>query len=148
MSSFFATARSKGYQPMTTFRIHSFRRLARFATAAALAFAIFTGFGFNAPAHAATKQDWLKAVARTVAKKQTYPRSALMREIEGAAKIRITVDRSGRITAFEIVQKTGESILDKELERLVKRIDPLPAPPSAAGDGDLTLTIPVVWTLR
>ncbi len=133
---------------MTTLRPALFRHLGRATLGVALALAVLAGSAVGAPADAATRQDWLKAVARTVAKKQTYPRSALMREIEGAAKIRITVDRSGRITAFEIVQKTGEAILDKELERLVKRIDPLPAPPAGTIQKDLTITIPVVWTLR
>ncbi len=133
---------------MTDSRSFLYRHLARHAATALLAVVMLATSGIHAPARASTKQDWLKAVARTVAKKQTYPRSALMREIEGAAKIRITVDHSGRITAFEIVQKTGEAILDKELERLVKRLDPLPAPPAGVVAKDLTLTIPVVWTLR
>ena len=100
------------------------------------------------PARAADKSAWLKAVAATIAKKQTYPRSALAREIEGTAKVKIVVDRSGRIASYEIIQPTGEEVLDRELERLIARIDPLPAPPAGASDGDLTLVVPIVWSLR
>ena len=50
------------------------------------AFALTFAFGvITAPAQA-DMASWKKAVAKKVAKKQKYPRSALAREIEGRAK--------------------------------------------------------------
>ena len=100
------------------------------------------------PAHAADKSAWLKAVARTIAKKQIYPRSALAREIEGTAKVRITVGRDGHITTYDVIQPTGAAVLDRALERLMTRIDPLPAPPAGLAEKELTLVVPIVWSLH
>ncbi len=99
-------------------------------------------------AHAADKSAWLKAVARTIAKKQIYPRSALAREIEGTAKVRITVGRDGHIATYDVIQPTGEAVLDRALERLMTRIDPLPAPPAGLAEKELTLVVPIVWSLH
>ncbi len=83
------------------------------------------------PATAADMKGWKRKIAMVIAKKQVYPRSALMREIEGSAKVKVTVDASGKIVNYEIVQPTGQSVLDREIPRLIKRIDPLPKPPNA-----------------
>lgn len=100
------------------------------------------------PAAAADIDNWQKEVVRAVASKQVYPRSALRREIEGRAKVAVTVDRNGKIVDFEIVQDTGEAVLDREVPRLMERIDPLPAPPAAAGENDLSFVLPLAWVLR
>ncbi len=102
----------------------------------------------NTSAHAADKSAWLKEVAKTIAKKQIYPRSALAREIEGAAKVRITVGRDGHIATYDVIQPTGEAVLDRALERLMTRIDPLPAPPAGLAEKELTLVVPIVWSLH
>ena len=101
-----------------------------------------------APAAAADLKGWKRKIAMVIAKKQVYPRSALMREIEGSAKVKVTVDASGKIVNYEIVQPTGQSVLDREIPRLIKRIDPLPKPPAGATADELTFIIPLAWRLQ
>lgn len=101
-----------------------------------------------APVFAAGKADWQKQIMTTVAKKQVYPRSALMRELEGSAKVKVSVDRSGAITGFEMLQATGHDVLDKEVEKLMDRVNPLPAPPSDVADTELTFILPLSWALN
>lgn len=93
----------------------------------------------------ADMKSWQKAVVKKVAKSQTYPRSALSREIEGRAKIRLVVDATGEITEHEVVEPTGENLLDREIPRLVKRLNPLPSLPD--GRESLTFILPLSWTL-
>lgn len=90
--------------------------------------------------------DWKTAVVKAVSKKQRYPRSALAREIEGKAKVRLVVQADGTIADHEIVEATGESILDKEIPRLVKRLNPLPSLP--AGREELSFVLPLDWSLN
>ena len=59
------------------------------------------------PAAAQDIKSWQSALAKKVAAKHVYPRSALMREIEGSAKVKITIDRSGAIQNFEVVEPRG-----------------------------------------
>ena len=89
--------------------------------------------------------SWQKAVIKKVMKKQTYPRSAISREIEGRAKVKISVDASGAILSHEVVEATGQSILDREIPKLMKKLDPLPALPE--GQTAKTFVLPLNWSL-
>ncbi len=111
-------------------------------------FATATTLVATGSADAADIKGWKRKVAMTVAKKQVYPRSALRREIEGSAKVKVTVDHSGKIASFEILQPTGHQVLDREIPRLMERIDPLPKPPADASDEQLTFIIPLAWVLQ
>jgi protein TonB len=92
--------------------------------------------------------DWKTDVVKLIAKKQVYPRAALSREIEGNAKVSITIDRAGHVTSYDVVQPTGHPELDEDIPKLVKRIDPLPQPPSELADKDLTMTLPLNWVIQ
>lgn len=114
-----------------------------FAVAIALT---FTLGATSISASAADMNSWKKAVAKKVAQKQKYPRAALAREIEGKAKIRLLVAADGSITTHEIVQETGESVLDREIPKLVKRLNPLPALPEDRTE--LSFVLPLSWSLN
>jgi protein TonB len=98
-------------------------------------------------AHAQSVRDWQIAVITKLRETQSYPRSALARQLEGTAQIRLTIDREGNINNYEIVKTTGHDVFDRQLDRLVERLDPLPPPPEALPDERLTFTLPVAWRL-
>jgi len=100
------------------------------------------------PGHAADLKNWQREIAKAVASKQVYPRSALRREEEGEAKVKVTVARDGKIANFEILQETGHASLDREVPKLIERLDPLPKPPSDVGDDKLTFILPLAWVLQ
>ncbi len=114
-----------------------------FAVAIALTFAIGTA---TTSASASDMNSWKKAVAKKVAKKQKYPRAALAREIEGKAKVRLVIAADGSISSHEVVQETGQEILDKEISKLVKRLNPLPALPDDRTE--LSFVLPLSWSLN
>ncbi|GHF14118.1 hypothetical protein GCM10017044_05260 [Kordiimonas sediminis] len=89
--------------------------------------------------------SWQKAVIKKVQENQKYPRSAVSREIEGKAKVRISVGADGAITAHEVVEATGETVLDREIPKLMERLNPLPALPE--GQTELTFVLPLNWSL-
>ncbi|WP_374764773.1 energy transducer TonB [Yunchengibacter salinarum] len=93
-------------------------------------------------------QDWQKALVKTITEKHVYPRSALRRELEGSARVRVTIDRSGTITGYEIVKPTGEPVFDKLIPRLMDSFSPLPAPPDSLSDNNLTFVLPLSWNLQ
>ncbi len=92
--------------------------------------------------------EWKTDVVKLIAKKQVYPRAALSKEIEGSAKVQITIDRTGHVTSYNVVQPTGHQELDEDIPKLVQRIDPLPTPPSSLADSDLNLTLPLNWVIQ
>jgi protein TonB len=91
----------------------------------------------------AQSADWAKSVARAIASKQTYPRSAQMRGEEGTAKVKVYISASGGVERTELVAPSGSSTLDKEALALPTRAGQLPAPPSGA----TSITVPITWKL-
>jgi len=93
-----------------------------------------------------TLSSWKASVAKSIGEKQRYPRSAQMRQIEGKAKVRLVVSPDGTITAHEVVQATGQAVLDREIDKLVARLNPLPALPS--GQDGVSFVVPLEWSLQ
>ena len=106
---------------------------------------LFLALSFHSVNAADSMNDWQKAVAERIASKQTYPRSAVAREIEGRAQVRLSVDPSGEITNYEVVKPTGEDVLDREIPKLIKHLSPLPSLP--AGQDSITFIMPLTWSL-
>lgn len=100
---------------------------------------------FAAPVSAAeVPAAWQNAVARMIAQKQTYPRSAQIRGEEGTTRLRITLAADGRINGVDLAASSGSAILDHQAESVVTSIGKLPRPPA----GVSTLFIPIVWRLN
>lgn len=89
--------------------------------------------------------SWKHQVAKLIAKKQKYPRSAQIRRLEGNAQVKMVIEPDGAIASYELVKSTQHDILDKEVEKLIDRLNPLPAPPQP---DPLTLTLPLTWRLE
>jgi len=105
--------------------------------------------GLTGTAHAASDiKKWQTKIVKLVAKKQVYPRSAMRKELEGRAKVRVSIDRTGAIVAHEIITPTGLSVFDKEIPKLIKRINPLPKPPASLTDNQLSFVLPLSWVIR
>jgi len=102
----------------------------------------------SVPVSANDVGTWRKAVIKTIIKSHVYPRSAISREIEGSAKVKITISRAGDITGYEVMQPTGEDVLDEVIPTMVDKMNPLPAPPDALPDANLTFVIPLTWRLQ
>ncbi|MCC3861035.1 energy transducer TonB [Pseudemcibacter aquimaris] len=103
--------------------------------------------GFSGTANAADVSGWQKQVTQEIAKKQTYPRAALRKELEGKLTVEIKLDRDGNIVAHNIVSSSGHDVLDREVGKILKRVS-LPTPPSAASDAQLTMSVPLAWALQ
>lgn len=87
--------------------------------------------------------DWQRQVARIIASKQTYPRSAQMRGEEGTARVKIYIGAGGAIERTELVAPSGSSTLDKEALSMATRAGSVPPPPGGA----TALIVPLTWKL-
>ncbi|NVJ70342.1 MAG: energy transducer TonB [Alphaproteobacteria bacterium] len=114
-------------------------RLISFALSLSLLFVGISG------ASASPMDDWQKAVAQKVRAKQGYPRLAVARQLEGRAKVRLTVDADGTISNYEIVEPTGEEVLDRAIPALIGKLTPLP--PLPEGRDNITFVLPLNWSL-
>ncbi|MCJ9428184.1 energy transducer TonB [Kordiimonas marina] len=119
----------------------------RRAIAAAMV-VLVTGFTMSMPARADAMSDWRHKLVQKIGHAHIYPRAAIAREIEGVAKVKVTIDRDGKITNYEVVEATGQSVLDNVIPKIMKKLDPLPKPPASLSDANLTFVIPFAWRLR
>lgn len=87
--------------------------------------------------------DWLTSIKRTIASKQTYPRTAQMRGEEGTAKVKVYMSSAGKVEKTELVTSSGSSALDREAVALITRIGSLPTPPA----GTSSVVVPLTWKL-
>jgi protein TonB len=76
-----------------------------------------------------------------------YPRELRVRGIGGAPLVRFTLDRSGKVLAFSLVQSSGHRALDEEALATVRRADPLPPFPPEMTQGEHDFTVPLVFRL-
>ena len=119
-------------------------RLSSIVIATALSFMVFAGQA----AHADANKQWKTAIVKKVASAHIYPRSAIRREIEGRAVVRVTVTRDGAVESYDIVEPAGERVLDKVIPKIMSKLSKLPAPPSEIPDNKLTFRIPLNWRLE
>ena len=97
------------------------------------------------PALSADKPtNWQIAVARLIAEKQSYPRSAQIRGEEGTTRLRIALNPDGKVNQVELATSSGSAILDREAQSVVSTIGKFPPPPA----GVRNLLVPIVWRLN
>lgn len=117
-----------------------FGKFARAMTGAMVAAAIVAGA--SAPA-LAQDAGWQRQVAKLISDNFSYPRSAQVRGEEGTARVKVSMDASGRITGVELVEATGSDILNREAEKIMEKIGSFPPPPAGVN----SLVIPISWKL-
>jgi periplasmic protein TonB len=77
-----------------------------------------------------------------------YPLLAQRRGLEGAAAVRIRIDRSGRVLERTLVGSTGQPLLDQAALDLVRRASPFPAVPREYAGSSFEFVAPVEYRLR
>jgi len=59
-----------------------------------------------------------------------YPYNAMRRQQEGTGRLMVVIDRSGVVRSWNLIRSTGHNLLDREIERVAKRVEQLdPLPP-------------------
>jgi protein TonB len=91
--------------------------------------------------YAATLLAWLE-------QHKEYPRRARMRRQQGTVLLYFVVDREGRVQDYRIEQSSGHVALDEEVQKMIKRAQPLPAMPDTMDNSTLELVVPVQFFLR
>jgi protein TonB len=93
------------------------------------------------PPYAPILLDWL-------GRHRDYPRAARLRRQEGAPRIALTLDRSGRLLGLELTQPSGHELLDQAALDMARRAAPFPPPQLPAGSDKATFIVPVQFRLE
>jgi protein TonB len=102
--------------------------------------------GHNAQTNAL--EDWKQKIVIQLASKKEYPTGATGGGAAKTAKIKFTFDRQGKLISRELVESTGNELLDAAALRMIERAAPFPEPPAEVKDDAFTFAVPVVFVER
>ena len=89
------------------------------------------------------KADWQKRLFAHLSRHKRYPANVRQRQAEN--RVVFTLDRTGRVTSARVSVSSGDPAFDTATLDMMKRSDPVPAPPPLVADETLTFEIPVVF---
>lgn len=92
--------------------------------------------------------SWKGALLAHLARHKRYPRSAQSRGDEGVVYLRFTMTRQGGVLAQRVEKASGHEALDLEAVDLVRRAQPLPAPPADVPGERFEFVVPIQFRLR
>jgi protein TonB len=90
---------------------------------------------------------WQKEISAILERNKRYPSEARANRQQGVAKIAFNMDRQGRVLSTRLVASSGSPALDQEALSLTQRTQ-FPPPPVVFSGGEITVTVPVRFSLR
>lgn len=94
-----------------------------------------------------TTQTWENRLLTHLERYKRYPGMAQQRRQEDVVYLRFTMDRSGRVLNWNIERSRGYALLDREVNALIQRASPLPAPPDEVAGASIEMVVPVEFFL-
>jgi TonB family protein len=92
-------------------------------------------------------QEFLKAVRRKIESSKKYPTSARDAGIEGSSGIKMTILKDGRLEKVEIIDSSGNEILDGAALQSVRSAAPFPPIPEETGRERIEMSIYLVFKI-
>jgi len=90
---------------------------------------------------------WQKEVSAILERNKRYPSEARAKKQQGIAKIAFNMNREGKVLSTRLVASSGSSLLDEEALSLTHRAQ-FPPPPVVFVGGEITVTVPVRFSLK
>jgi TonB family protein len=87
------------------------------------------------------RTTWQKELMAHLEKYRRYPADRSSKHAD--IVVTFTLDRTGHVVSASITQSSGDGSFDQAALAMVRRADPVPAPPALVADEGLTFTLPV-----
>jgi protein TonB len=92
------------------------------------------------------RATWQKELAVHLDKFKRYPTDRSHQSAE--IVIRFVLDRTGRVVSVEVAKSSGDTAFDDAALAMMRRADPVPAPPALVADEGLRFTMPVIFHVK
>lgn len=93
----------------------------------------------------AALRNYFSQVASHLSRHKRFPPEARAAGNRGVATVSFSIDGGGNVETVSLARSSGFASLDAELQAMVKRASPFPAPPTGQ---TMTFTVPVNFNLR
>ena len=91
---------------------------------------------------------WESRLFRKLQQAKRYPSEARSRGEQGVVTLAFSIDRNGHVTSRRVAKGSGYAALDDEAMALVMRAQPMPAFPPSMTEAEISLTVPIRFSLR
>lgn len=92
------------------------------------------------------RATWQKELVAHLDKHKRYPAERALKAAE--ISVRFTLDRLGHVLSTAIEKSSGDTAFDEAALAMVRRSDPVPAPPPLIADEGLSFTLPVIFRVK
>jgi len=92
------------------------------------------------------RATWQKELSAHLDKHKKYPADRSQKAAE--ISVRFTLDRLGHVLSINIEKGSGDAAFDEAALAMVRRSDPVPAPPPLIADEGLSFTVPVIFRVK
>jgi periplasmic protein TonB len=92
------------------------------------------------------RATWQKELMAHLDRHKRYPAERSLKAAE--IHVRFTLDRRGRVLSTAVEKSSGDKAFDEAALAMVRRSDPVPAPPPLIADEGLNFTLPVIFRVK
>lgn len=96
----------------------------------------------------ADKAHYYRLIINKLEHGKRYPSSARRRNEQGTVQLTFTLNKDGSLQSYRISKSSGSRALDREVERLIKRVTPFPALPHGVSKGSIELSVGISFKLQ
>ncbi|WP_022721458.1 TonB family protein [Rhodopseudomonas sp. B29] len=97
-------------------------------------------------AAARIRATWQKELVAYLDKHKRYPQQSDQKNVR--IVVGFELDRLGHVISSKIVESSGDAAFDAAALDMIKRSDPVPAPPPLIADEGLTFSLPVIFRTK
>jgi periplasmic protein TonB len=92
------------------------------------------------------RATWQKELIAHLDRHKRYPAERSQKSAE--ILVGFALDRMGHVLSASIVKGSGDAVFDQAALAMVRRSDPVPAPPPLVADDGLNFTLPVIFRVK
>jgi len=92
------------------------------------------------------RATWQKELVSHLDKHKRYPAHGSRKTVE--ITVNFVLDRVGHVVSTSIVKGSGDPAFDEAAVAMIRRSDPVPAPPPLIADEGLSFTLPVIFRVK
>lgn len=94
------------------------------------------------------KASYRATISAILKRHKRYPSRALTRRQEGTVAITFIINKDGKLAGYRITHSSGHRLLDREVEKMLKRAAPFPPFPMDMEQEFIRLSLPVDFYIK
>lgn len=95
-----------------------------------------------------TPASWQRSLMAHLGRHKSYPKDARSRNLQGDVKLRIVIERSGKVISAQVVQGSGVPAIDTAALEMIQRASPVPPLPGSVKASQVEIVAPLRYRLK